>query len=207
MMGGIIVKYFPDCYQYEEGELNEILSAVLSSEECRAAVRRVQAAADSMEGNEKTKNAQLAKTMKASLPNDWSYELAEEVVRDYVQRNFVSKGMCVDWAINDSVNPQGIHNLHFHLMLTLRPVGETANGERSSGKNTSLIKTAIKSAVNPGKASKAVRKLAQANPAEIMAAAKMRSWNCLTASWRRKEGFTCLWSALPTSIKRPTGSF
>lgn len=29
MMGGIIVKYFPDCYQYEESELNEILSAAL----------------------------------------------------------------------------------------------------------------------------------------------------------------------------------
>ena len=31
--------------------------------------------------------------LKASLPNEWSYELAEEVVRDYVQRNFVDKGM------------------------------------------------------------------------------------------------------------------
>lgn len=50
MMGGIIVKYFPDCYEYEEGELNEILSAALSSEECRTAVRRVQAAADSTKG-------------------------------------------------------------------------------------------------------------------------------------------------------------
>ena len=50
MMGGIIVKYFPDCYEYEEDELNEILSAALTSEECRTAVRRVQvAAADSME--------------------------------------------------------------------------------------------------------------------------------------------------------------
>lgn len=50
MMGGIIVKYFPDCYQYEESELNEILSAALATEECKAAVERVQAAAaDSME--------------------------------------------------------------------------------------------------------------------------------------------------------------
>lgn len=79
---------------------------------------------NSVEMNEKAKNAQLARTLKASLPNDWSYELAEKVVRDYVQRNFVSKGMCADWAIHDSVNPQGVHNLHFHLMLTLRPVGE-----------------------------------------------------------------------------------
>lgn len=86
---------------------------------------------NSVEMNEKAKNAQLARTLKASLPNDWSYELAEKVVRDYVQRNFVSKGMCADWAIHDSVNPQGIHNLHFHLMLTLRPVEENGKwGEK-----------------------------------------------------------------------------
>ena len=79
---------------------------------------------NSVELNEKQKNAQLCRTLKAALPNDWSYELAEETVRDYVQRNFVSKGMCADWAIHDSVNHHGIHNLHFHLMLTLRPVEE-----------------------------------------------------------------------------------
>ncbi len=82
---------------------------------------------NSVEKKEKQKNAQLARTLKASLPNGWSYETAEETVRDYVQRNFVSKGMCADWAIHDSVNPQGVHNLHFHLMLTMRPVDE--NGE------------------------------------------------------------------------------
>ena len=80
---------------------------------------------NSVELNEKQKNAQLCRTLKAALPNDWSYELAEETVRDYVQRNFVSKGMCADWAIHDSVNQNGIHNLHFHLMLTLRPVEES----------------------------------------------------------------------------------
>ena len=70
------------------------------------------------------KAAQASAQLEAALPNDWSYELAEETVRDYVQRNFVSKGMCADWAIHDSVNQHGIHNLHFHLMLTLRPVEE-----------------------------------------------------------------------------------
>ena len=79
---------------------------------------------NSVELNEKQKNAQLCRTLKAGLPNDWSFRLAEETVRDYVQRNFVSKGMCADWAIHDSVNQNGIHNLHFHLMLTLRPVEE-----------------------------------------------------------------------------------
>ena len=78
---------------------------------------------NSVELNEKQKNAQLCRTLKAALPNDWSYELAEETVRDYVQRNFVSKGMCADWAIHDSVNQNGIHNLHFHLMLNPAPGG------------------------------------------------------------------------------------
>ena len=82
---------------------------------------------NSVELAEKGQKAQLARMLKASLPNDWSYEVAEEVVRDYVQRNFVEKGMCADWAIHDSENEKGQHNLHFHILLTMRPL--TENGE------------------------------------------------------------------------------
>ena len=71
---------------------------------------------------EKSQNAQLARMLKASLPNEWSYALAEEVVRDYVQRNFVDKGMCADWAIHDSENEKGERNLHIHVLLTMRPI-------------------------------------------------------------------------------------
>ncbi len=35
IMGGIIVKYFPDCYRYDEGELNRILSVALQTRECQ----------------------------------------------------------------------------------------------------------------------------------------------------------------------------
>ena len=34
IMGGIVVKYFPDCYRYDEGELNRILSVALQTREC-----------------------------------------------------------------------------------------------------------------------------------------------------------------------------
>ena len=37
---------------------------------------------NAVELSEKGKKSQLARMLKASLPNDWSYELAEEVVRD-----------------------------------------------------------------------------------------------------------------------------
>lgn len=52
MVGGIIVKYFPDCYKYEESELIEILSAALSTRECKAAIARVRKAADMDEGHD-----------------------------------------------------------------------------------------------------------------------------------------------------------
>lgn len=77
---------------------------------------------NSVELSEKGQNAQLARVLKASLPNDWSYETAEEAVRDYVQRNFVSQGMCADWAIHDSENKEGQRNLHVHVLLTMRPL-------------------------------------------------------------------------------------
>ena len=83
---------------------------------------------NAVELSEKGQKSQLARMLKASLPNEWSYELAEEVVRDYVQRNFVDKGMCADWAIHDSENDKGQRNLHIHVLLTMRPL--TENGER-----------------------------------------------------------------------------
>lgn len=77
---------------------------------------------NSVELAEKGKKAQLARMLKASLPNEWTYEMAVETVRDYVDRNFVSQGMCADWAVHDSVNEEGQRNLHIHVLLTMRPL-------------------------------------------------------------------------------------
>ena len=82
---------------------------------------------NAVELSEKGQKSQLARMLKASLPNEWSYELAEEAVRDYVKRNFADKGMCADWAIHDSENDKGQRNLHIHVLLTMRPIAE--NGE------------------------------------------------------------------------------
>ena len=80
---------------------------------------------NSVEMFEKASDAQLARTYKVELPNEWSYELATEVMRDYIQRNFVDKGMCAQFAIHDSENSKtGQRNLHCHIMLTLRSIDE-----------------------------------------------------------------------------------
>ncbi len=72
--------------------------------------------------------AQLARTYRVVLPNEWNYELATDVMKDYIQRNFVDKGMCVQFAIHDSENKEtGQRNLHCHMLLTLRSLDE--NGQ------------------------------------------------------------------------------
>ena len=41
IMGGIIVKYFPDCYSFDEGELNRILSVALQTRECQQIITKI----------------------------------------------------------------------------------------------------------------------------------------------------------------------
>ncbi len=41
IMGGIVVKYFPDCYRYDEGELNRILSVALQTKECQQIISKI----------------------------------------------------------------------------------------------------------------------------------------------------------------------
>ena len=80
---------------------------------------------NSVEMFESGSNAQLARTYRVELPNEWSYELATEVMRDYIQRNFVDKGMCAQFAIHDSENKNtGQRNLHSHILLTMRSIDE-----------------------------------------------------------------------------------
>ena len=42
MMGGIVVKYFPQCYHFEESELNRILSVALATRECRQMIEEIE---------------------------------------------------------------------------------------------------------------------------------------------------------------------
>ena len=97
---------------------------------------------NAVELSEKGQKSQLARMLKASLPNEWSYELAEEVVRDYVQRNFVDKGMCADWAIHDSENDKEQRNLHIHVLSLCALSLKTGNGERNRRKSMTLMKMA-----------------------------------------------------------------
>lgn len=67
---------------------------------------------------EKKSNAQFAREIELAFPVEFSRELQLAVIREYVQTNFVSEGMCADFAIHDKSNG----NPHVHILLTTRPI-------------------------------------------------------------------------------------
>lgn len=73
---------------------------------------------NAVEKVEKKSNAQLAREIEVALPKELSMECQIEIVRRYVQDNFVSVGMCADWALHD----KGDGNPHAHIMLTMRGI-------------------------------------------------------------------------------------
>ena len=73
---------------------------------------------NSVELYEKAGNAQLAREIDAALPIELSREEQIRLVREYCSSQFVSRGMCVDFAIHDTDSG----NPHCHIMLTMRPL-------------------------------------------------------------------------------------
>lgn len=60
---------------------------------------------NSVEEIEKQWNSQLARRFVAALPREVPMELLPQMVKEYCEEQFVSKGMCCDFAIHDPDPP------------------------------------------------------------------------------------------------------
>ena len=79
---------------------------------------------NTVERSERRKDAQVARELEIALPVELSKDQQGELMRDFVRRSFVSKGMVADFAIHRD-NPE---NPHAHLLLTTRSLTETGFG-------------------------------------------------------------------------------
>ena len=79
---------------------------------------------NTVERSERRKDAQVARELEIALPVELSKDQQVELMRDFVRRSFVSKGMVADFAIHRD-NPE---NPHAHLLLTTRSLTETGFG-------------------------------------------------------------------------------
>jgi|GEM_PF-74802 len=73
---------------------------------------------NAVEQSERAKNAQLCREVRLALPKDFTLEQNINLVLQYVNENFVSRGMVADIAIHDKKDD----NVHAHVLLTMRPL-------------------------------------------------------------------------------------
>ncbi|HEL1204681.1 TPA: MobA/MobL family protein [Streptococcus equi subsp. zooepidemicus] len=88
---------------------------------------------NSVELNEKASNAQLARNFIIALPKELSFEENKKLITEFIQENFVSKGMIADLAIHEG-NDEEKKNIHAHIMTTLRPINEKGQWQAKSKK-------------------------------------------------------------------------
>ncbi|HEL1202352.1 TPA: MobA/MobL family protein [Streptococcus equi subsp. zooepidemicus] len=88
---------------------------------------------NSVELDERANNAQLARNFIIALPKELSVEENKKLITEFIQENFVSKGMIADLAIHEG-NDEEKKNIHAHIMTTLRPINEKGQWQAKSKK-------------------------------------------------------------------------
>lgn len=95
-----------------------------------------------VEKAENRKDSQLAREVHFSLPRELSKEQNIELAKEFVQNEFVSRGMVADLCVHGGKGKDGEEQPHAHVMLTLREVTEKGFGlkERSwNGKENYML--------------------------------------------------------------------
>jgi Ti-type conjugative transfer relaxase TraA len=75
-----------------------------------------------VEAFEVRKDAQLAREVEFAIPREMSERQGIELARDFVQREFVDRGMIADLNVHWDIGEDGMPKPHAHVMLTMRSV-------------------------------------------------------------------------------------
>jgi len=86
-----------------------------------------------VEAAELRKDAQLAREIEFALPRELTQQQAIELARDFVQSEFVDRGMVADLNVHWDIGEDGQPKPHAHVMLTTRAVEVGADGSVSFG--------------------------------------------------------------------------
>ena len=85
---------------------------------------------NAVEEVEKTKDSRLAREFVVALPVELNRDEWIALLTDFIQANFVAKGMCADVCIHDTDG----HNPHAHIMLTVRPLAKDGKWQNKTEK-------------------------------------------------------------------------
>lgn len=84
---------------------------------------------------EKRRDAQLAREIEVALPRELDRGERLELLREFVQREFVDRGMIADVAVHESKARDGQSQPHAHIMLTMRELTGEGFGKKDRSWN------------------------------------------------------------------------
>jgi len=85
---------------------------------------------NAVEDAERRKDAQVAREVRVALPAELSTEQNADLVRAFVQEQFVARGMIADVALHAPGREGDQRNHHAHIMLTTREIGPEGFGAK-----------------------------------------------------------------------------
>ncbi|KQZ76378.1 conjugal transfer protein TraA [Sphingopyxis sp. Root214] len=86
-----------------------------------------------VEAAELRKDAQLAREIEFAIPREMTQEQGVALVRDFVQREFVERGMIADLNVHWDIGAEGLAKPHAHVMLTMREISVGEDGSVEFG--------------------------------------------------------------------------
>jgi Ti-type conjugative transfer relaxase TraA len=85
---------------------------------------------NAVEAAEIRKDAQLAREIEFAIPRELDQTEGVRLARDFVQHEFVDRGMVADLNVHWDIGADGEAKPHAHVMLTMREVGEDGFGAK-----------------------------------------------------------------------------
>jgi Ti-type conjugative transfer relaxase TraA len=85
---------------------------------------------NNVEAFEARRDAQLAREVEFGLPRELTRAQGIELARDFVQSEFVERGMIADLNVHWDIGADGMPKSHAHVMLTMREVDEDGFGQK-----------------------------------------------------------------------------
>ena len=83
-----------------------------------------------VEAGEKRKDAQLAREVEFSIPREMDRKQGVQLARDFVEEQFVKRGMVADLNVHWDKADDGSPKPHAHVMMTMREVGPEGFGKK-----------------------------------------------------------------------------
>ena len=105
-------------FQYRHKE-EVVYSEILLPTNAPAAYKDRETLWNTVAAKENKVNSQVARAFIIAMPKEWTQEESIERARDYIQKNLVDAGMCVDWAFHMKDG-----NPHLHCLCTIRGLKE-----------------------------------------------------------------------------------